>query len=220
MPEIVNPAVEQYAEAHTSPPGRLLAEVAARTRADLGDRAGMMVGAIEGRFLELVVFALGARSILEIGTFTGYSSLAMAAGMAPGGRIVTCDIDPSHLALARRHIAGSPYSECIDVREGPAIETIETLPGPFDFVFIDADKTSYLAYYEAVLPKLAKGGLIAIDNTLWSGAVLDDASKDADTVAIRAFNDHVRGDPRVVSVQLTVRDGVTLVRLADGGDLS
>jgi caffeoyl-CoA O-methyltransferase len=209
--DITDPAVEAYAEAHTTPPPRHLVAVAEDTQRE-SPFAGMMVGPLEGRLLELLVFALGAKSVLEIGTFTGYSSLSMAAGLQPGGRIFTCELSPEHAEIARRNIASSPYAGVIEVLEGPALETVAGLEGPFDFVFIDADKQSYLSYYEAVLPKLSPKGLIAVDNTLWSGAVLDERAKDADTEAIRRFNDHVVGDDRVVCVQLPVRDGVTLIR--------
>jgi caffeoyl-CoA O-methyltransferase len=136
----------------------------------------------------------------------------MAAGLPPGGRITTCELSPVHAEAARAHIARSPYADRIEVLEGPALATVGTLDGPFDFVFIDADKTNYPAYYEAVLPKLAPGGLIAADNTLWSGRVVDDADQSDDTRALRAFNDAVVADPRVVCVQTTIRDGVTLIR--------
>ena len=128
---------------------------------------------------------------------------------------MTCELSPEHAAFARRHIAASPYADRIEVLEGPAIETIATLSGPFDLVFLDADKVGYRAYYEAVLPKLAPRGIIAADNTLWSGRILDPADTTEDTEALRAFNDFVATDPRVVAVQTTVRDGVTLVRRAD-----
>ena len=213
MPDIVDPALEAYAEAHTTAPPAYLEALAEETRATLRS-PHMMVGRLEGRFLELLVFASGATSVLEIGTFGGYSALAMAAGLAPGGRIVTCEISSEHAAFARRHIAASPYADRIEVREGPAIDTIATLDGPFDLVFLDADKSSYLAYYEAVLPKLAPRGILAADNTLWSGRILDPSDTSEDTVALRAFNDFVATDPRVVAVQTTVRDGVTLVRRA------
>ena len=220
MPDIVPPDIERYAEEHTTPPSTLLAAVAAQTRTDLGGRAGMMVGAIEGRFLEILVHALRAERILEIGTFTGYSSISMAAGLPPGGRIITCELDPVHAGHARRHVADAGLEGVIEVREGPAIETIRSLEGPFDLVFIDADKGGYLDYYEAALPLLAEHGVLAADNTLWSGAVLqvDDAS--ADTAAIRRFNDHVLADERVTCVQLTVRDGLTLVRRRAGAEAS
>ena len=218
MSEIVPAAIEQYALEHTSPVDGLLAGIADRTLTDLPDRAQMMVGSLAGRFLEVLVFGMRARRILEIGTFTGYSSIAMAAGMPGDGRIITCELDPGHVKLARSHIEASGYGDRIEIREGPAIETIASLEGGFDFVFIDADKGSYVDYYEATLPKLAPQGLLAADNTLWSGQVVDGADQTPDTVAIRRFNDHVRSDPRVICVQLTIRDGFTLVRRVDPGE--
>ena len=211
MTDITDPVLEAYAQAHTTAPGELLLALADETRATLS-APQMMVGALEGRFLEMLVYALRPSWVLEIGTFSGYSSLSMAAGLAPGGRITTCELNPQHAAVARSYIARSPYAEVIEVIEGPALETVQRLEGPFDFVFIDADKTNYQAYYEAVLPKLAPGGLIAADNTLWSGNVVDDSDQSDDTRAIRAFNDAVMADRRVVCVQTTVRDGVTLIR--------
>ena len=213
MTDLVDPAVEAYAEAHTTAPPPHLEAVAAETRETLAS-PNIMVGRLEGRFLETLVFATGATSVLEIGTFSGYSSLAMAAGLPLGGRIVTCEIDPVHAEVAQRHIAASPYADRVEVLVGPALETVATLPGPFDLVFIDADKGSYLDYFEAVLPKLSPRGLIVADNTLWSGRILDDADTSVDTVALRAFNDRVATDGRVVAVQTTVRDGVTLIRRA------
>jgi caffeoyl-CoA O-methyltransferase len=214
MIDIINPEIAAYADAHTTTPPAHLEALAAETRSSLRS-PGMMVGRLEGRFLELLVFASGATSILEIGTFGGYSSLSMAAGLAPGGSIISCEINPEHAEFAQRHIAASPYADRIEVMVGPALDTIDTLPGPFDFVFIDADKGNYVAYYEAVLAKLAPRGLIAADNTLWSGRILDPADTTVDTEALRAFNDLVATDSRVVAVQTTVRDGVTLIRRAD-----
>jgi caffeoyl-CoA O-methyltransferase len=211
--DIVDPALEAYAAAHTTAPPPHLEALAAETLTSLAS-PHMMVGRLEGRYLEMLVFALGATSVLEIGTFGGYSALAMAAGLGPGGRITSCELSPEHAAFARRHIAASPYADRIEVLEGPALETIASLPGPFDFVFIDADKASYPDYVEAVLGKLTPRGLIAADNTLWSGRILDPADTTADTVALRAFNDALAVDPRVVVVQTTVRDGVTLIRRA------
>jgi predicted O-methyltransferase YrrM len=210
---VVKEGIEEYAAAHTTPPPPWLAALAAETEAHV-PAPQMMVGPLEGRFLELLVFASAARRVLEIGTYTGYSSLSMAAGLPADGTVVTCDIDPEALAVARRHIAASPYADRIEIREGPALDTIAGLDGPFDLVFVDADKANYVNYYEAVLPKLGERGLIAVDNTLWSGAVLDKSDTSENTEAIRAFNDHVRDDPRVVCVQLTVRDGVTVIRRA------
>ena len=207
---IVPDDIEQYAAEHTTPPEPLLAELADETRATL-ERPQMLTGTIEGRFLELLVHASGARRVLEIGTYSGYSALSMAAGLAPGGHIDTCEVDEQHAEVARRYIARSPYADRITVHLGPALETIAGLEGEFDFVFIDADKENYRNYYEAILPRLAERGLIAADNTLWSGRVLggDDGES---TKALIEFNDLVRADERVICAQLTVRDGVTLIR--------
>jgi predicted O-methyltransferase YrrM len=213
MTDIVDPALEAYAEEHTSAAPGYLDDLADDLRATL-EYPGMMVGLLEGRYLEMLTFALGARTVLEIGTFGGYSALAMAPGLAPGGRIITCEISDVHAEFARRHIAASPYADKIEVVVGPAIETIATLEGPFDLVFIDADKATYPDYFEAVLPKLSPRGLMAADNTLWSGRVLDVADTSEDTVALRRFNDALAADPRVVVVQTTIRDGVTLIRRA------
>jgi caffeoyl-CoA O-methyltransferase len=205
--------IERYAAEHTTPEPAHLAAVAEATRAAT-DAPGMMVGPVEGRFLEFLVRLSGARRVLEIGTFTGYSALSMAAALPPDGRLVTCEIDPERAALARRHFEASPFGHLIDLREGPALDTLATLDGPFDLVFIDADKTGYRDYYEAALARLSPTGLVAVDNVLWSGRVLDPAADDDDTRAIRAFNDHVRSDSRVHCVLLTVRDGILLVRRA------
>jgi caffeoyl-CoA O-methyltransferase len=209
MAFIVDERIEEYAEARTTPPPDLLARLAQETRETLPS-PGMLTGTIEGRFLELLVFGLGARRVLEIGTYSGYSALSMAAGLPPDGRIDTCEIEPQHAEVARRYIAESPYADRIRVHLGPALESIAALEGDFDFVFIDADKGNYANYLEAVLPRLTERGLIAIDNTLWSGRVLD--PQDEDSQAIAALNDQIAADERLVAVQLTVRDGVTLVR--------
>jgi caffeoyl-CoA O-methyltransferase len=209
--EIVDPRVEQYAVEHTTPEPPRFATLAEETRSAT-KAPTMMVGTLEGRLLAALVAMLRPRSVLEIGTFTGYSALSMAETLPADGRIVSCDISEEHLAIARRHIAASPYAGVIEIRSGPALETIATLPGPFDLVFIDADKTSYSAYFEATLPKLAPDGVILVDNVLWSGRVLDPAVTDPDTAAIKAFNDQVLADDRVEVVMLTVRDGVSLIR--------
>ena len=211
---IVPDAIDEYAEAHTTPPEPLLGELADETRETLTSPQ-MLTGTVEGRFLELLVYASGARRVLELGTYSGYSALSMAAGLPDGGRIDTCEVDERHAEVARRYIADSPHADKITVHLGPALETIERLEGEFDFVFIDADKPNYVNYYEAVLPRLSERGLIAADNTLWSGRVLEDAANDS-TRAIKEFNEHVRADERVVSVMLTVRDGVTVIRRKRG----
>ena len=212
MAYIVPDEIDRYAEEHTTPPTELLARLAQETRATL-EVPQMLTGTIEGRFLELLVYSSGARRVLELGTYSGYSAISMAAGLPPDGRIDTCELDEKHAAVARRYIAEAGYEDRITVHVGPALETIDRLEGEFDFVFIDADKVNYRNYYEALLPRLAERGLIAVDNTLWSGKVVEDDGDDS-TRAIREFNDHVWTDPRVVCVQLTVRDGVTLIKRA------
>jgi predicted O-methyltransferase YrrM len=209
--EIADPRIEAYAVAHSTPEPPWFAEIAEQTRARTS-APGMMVGTLEGRLLKALVAVLQPTTVLEIGTFTGYSSLSMAEALPPQGRIITCDISEKHVALAREHIATSPYADRIEIRVGPAIETLATLDGPFDLVFIDADKAGYLDYYEAVMPKLSARGVVLADNVLWSGRVLDDGEDDENTRAIRAFNDHVLADQRVEVVMLTVRDGLSLIR--------
>jgi caffeoyl-CoA O-methyltransferase len=208
---IVPDEIDAYAEAHTTPPPELLAELAEETKATLRSPQ-MLTGTIEGRFLEFLVYALRARRVLELGTYSGYSSLSMAAGLPEGGHIDTCEYEERHAEVARRYISQSPYADRITIHLGPALETIERLEGEFDFVFIDADKENYVNYYEALLPRLADGGLMALDNTLWSGRVLDDSDDSESTRAIKAINERIASDERVTSVMLTVRDGVTLVR--------
>jgi caffeoyl-CoA O-methyltransferase len=213
---IVEPKIEEYAEQHTSPDGELFARLAEETRAET-TAPQMMVGRIEGQFLATLVRLSGAKRILELGTFTGYSSISMASALAPEGRIVTCDVNPETTAIARRYMDESGYGDRIEIRLGPALETIATLDGPFDLVFIDADKPNYKAYYEAVLPLLADNGLVIADNVLWSGRVVEDGEDDESTRAIKDFNEHVRNDPRVASVMLSVRDGMTLIQKSPKG---
>jgi caffeoyl-CoA O-methyltransferase len=172
----------------------------------------MLTGKIEGRLLELLVHGLQAKRVLELGTYSGYSSLSMAAGLPEGGHIDTCEVNETHADVAQRYIDRSPHADRITIHLGPALETIERLGGEWDFVFIDADKVNYANYYEALVPQLAPTGLMALDNTLWSGRVLDDGDESEDTRAIRELNDRIAADDRVVAVQLSVRDGVTLIR--------
>ena len=206
---MIDEAVEQYSEAHTTSPEPLLARLAEETYATMSSPQ-MLTGTVEGRLLELLVHGLGAKQVLEIGTFTGYAALSMAAALPEGGHVHTCDIEPRHAEVAQRYIDESPFADRITIHLGPALETIAKLDGDFDLVFIDADKGNYDNYYEAVLPRLGERGLIAIDNTLWSGKVL--APEDDNSLALAALNDKLAADERVVAVQLTVRDGVTLVR--------
>jgi caffeoyl-CoA O-methyltransferase len=207
---IVEPRVEEYAEAHTSPDGDLFERLAAETR-EKTTIPQMMVGKLEGQFLAFLVRATGARRVLELGTFTGYSSISMARALPPGGRIVTCDVNEDTTATAHRYAEEAGVADRIDYRLGPAIETLQALEGPFDLVFIDADKDGYVDYYEAALPKLVDDGLILADNTLASGNVVEDDPGEM-AAAIKRFNDHVFADDRVECVMLTIRDGVTLIR--------
>ena len=213
MTYVLPDEIDAYAAEHTTRPTELLARLAEETRATL-DAPQMLTGTVEGRFLEFMVHATRAKRVLEFGTYSGYSSISMAAVLPPGGHIDTCEIEEKHAAVAQRYIDEAGFSDRITIHLGPAVETVERLGGEFDFVFIDADKPNYVNYYEAVLPRLSERGLIAADNTLWSGRVLDESDDSEGTVAIRAFNEHVRTDDRVVSVMLTIRDGVTLIRRA------
>ena len=207
MNDFIDPAVEQFARDHTEPESDLHVRLREETYRVM-DRPQMQVDVIEGRFLKMLVQLTGARTLLEVGTFTGYSALMMAEGLPDDGRLVTCEVDPKAEAIARRYFAESPHGHKITLRMGPALETIKTLSGPLDLVFIDADKANYSNYYEASLPLLRPGGLIVADNVLWSGKVLD--PKDADDHAIVAFDRMVQSDPRVENVCLTVRDGMML----------
>jgi caffeoyl-CoA O-methyltransferase len=202
--------LDDYLDARATSLEPLLQENYEATFASLSSPQ-MIAGPVLGRLLRFLVAMVAPQLVLEIGTFSGYSALAMAGGLPPGGRIVTCEISPERAEFARSYFARSPWADRIDVRVGPALDTVAALDGPFDFVFIDADKTGYPAYYDAVVPKLSPRGVIAIDNTLRGGDVADPVD-DSDR-AMAAFNANVHADPRTESVILSVRDGVTLVRL-------
>jgi caffeoyl-CoA O-methyltransferase len=202
---LVDPRADEYAERHTTPSGELFERLAAETR-EKSSIPEMMVGEVEGRFLEFLVRSTGARRVLELGTFTGYSSISMARGLPDGGLVISCDVNEETTAIARRYAEEAGVAGRIDYRVGPAVETLATLDGPFDLVFVDADKAGYVDYYEAVLPKLADGGVILADNTLFG---LDDGEVAS---SIQRFNEHVRDDARVESVLLTIREGITLIR--------
>ena len=210
MSFIVNEDVERYALEHSTPDPELFRRLEDETRTTT-TAPQMMVGPLEGQFLGWLVRLSGAKRVLEIGTFTGYSSISMALALADGGGITSVDMNEETTAVARRYAEEAGVPDRIDYRVGDAREEIERLEGPFDLVFIDADKESYVLYYEAVLPKLADGGFIVADNVLWSARVLEDEG-DESTHAIKAFNDHVAADARVECLMLTVRDGMTLIR--------
>jgi caffeoyl-CoA O-methyltransferase len=172
--------------------------------------SGMQIGPDQGQFMALLVQAMGAKRCLEIGTFTGYSALAVALVLPEDGRIICCDINAEWTAIGQRFWQKAGVAHKIDLRLAPALETLKTLQGPFDFVFIDADKENYDNYYEACLKLLRRGGLIAVDNTLWSGAVADSKHRDTATRALRAFNDKLHGDERIALSLLPIGDGLTL----------
>jgi len=209
--EITDPAAEEYARQHSSPEPALLSQAVQSTKEFSGSHR-MLTGHLEGRFLKMLVAISGARRILEIGTYTGYSAISMAEALPADGQLISCEIDERHAAKAREHIATSPDASKIEVRVGPAMDTIAALDGEFDMVFIDADKTSYRAYYEAVLPRLSPRGFICIDNVLWSKRVIDASDSDPSTVALRELNDFIVVDARVECVMVPIRDGVTIVR--------
>ncbi len=200
--------VARYIREHSVREPAVLRELREATKAV--PMSGMQIGADQGQFLQLLVQAIGARRCLEIGTYTGYSALAVALALPEDGRLICCDISEEWPAVGKPFWKKAGVEKKIDLRIGPALQTLKGLKGPFDFVFIDADKPSYLQYYEACLPLLRKNGIIAIDNTLWSGAVADPGQKDADTVALRQFNDALHRDPRVALSMLPLGDGVTL----------
>jgi caffeoyl-CoA O-methyltransferase len=208
---IVEPGVEEYAERHSTEPTDLFRRLAEETRAKTTAPA-MMVGQLEGHLLGEIVRISGARRILELGTFTGYSSISMALALPPDGRVITCDVNEETRAIARRYAQEAGVVDRIDYRLGPALETVAGLDGPFDIVFIDADKVNYVNYYEATLPLLADDGVLLVDNALADGDVVDPANAGESARAIHALNDRIRADDRVENVLLTVRDGINLVR--------
>ena len=209
MLSLVSDALEAYAGEHTTPGtavhGRLREATLSQT-----DLPQMQVGSIEGRLLTILTRLCQAKLAVEVGTFTGYSALHIAEGLAPGGRLITCDIDPHATAIAREHWDQSPWGDRIELRLGPAIETLEAIDEPVDLAFIDADKSGYIAYWDALVPRLRVGGLIVVDNVLWSGSVLNPVEDSAKAIA--AFNRHSAADVRMEQVMLTVRDGITVAQ--------
>jgi caffeoyl-CoA O-methyltransferase len=210
MAIIASDEITAYAEAHTTPPSELMQRLAEETRGTLHSPQ-MLTGVIEGRLLEFLVFALRPQRVLELGTYSGYSSLSMAAQLPPGGHIDTCEVDETHAAVARRYLDEAGVGDRVTIHLGPALETIERLEGEFDLIFIDADKANYPAYYEALVPRLSSNGIMVLDNTLWSGRVAEPPDSPQTEMFVE-LNARIAADPRVVAVVLTVRDGVTLVR--------
>lgn len=210
----LDPVVGQYLLAHTTPPDDLLDALTLETREATGDRAGMQISPDQGRFLTMITQLCRAEHVVEVGTFTGYSSICLARGLGPGGRLTCFDVSEKWTAIARRYWEKAALTDRVELRIGPAADRLRELPAdrPVDLAFIDADKAGYAVYYEILMSLLAPGGLILADNTLWSGRVADPTVDDAETRAIREFNDLVMADDRVTSVMLPIADGLTMIR--------
>lgn len=206
---IATEPIEDYARRHTGGEPAFLQSLAEKTRNEMR-HAQMLTGRIEGRLLKLLVQISNAGLVVEVGTFTGYSALSMAEGLAENGRLITCEIDPEARDFAQAAFDASPLGGQIELRFGPAIETIRGLNTAIDFSFIDADKTNYPAYYEEILERTRPGGLVVLDNMLWSGKVLD--PQDDESRVLHELNERISRDERVESVLLTVRDGIQVVR--------
>jgi caffeoyl-CoA O-methyltransferase len=206
--------LHDYLVAHSAAPDSLLTELAAETAVKFPDAAGMQIGPEQGTFMTLLTQLIGARSALEIGTFTGYSAICIARGLAEGGRLTCCDVSPEWTAVASRYWQLAGLADRIDLELRPAIETLRELPPRqvFDLAFIDADKTGYVSYWDEVVPRIRPGGVILVDNTLSHGRVVEPAATDANVQGIRDFNDHAAADGRVVLVLLPIGDGLTLAR--------
>jgi caffeoyl-CoA O-methyltransferase len=200
--------IEDYCERNSKPLSNLHSKVWLETY-NKTRNAEMMVGPLEGAFLKMLVHLTGARRILEIGMFTGYSTLAWAEALPKGGHVVSCDVNPETTAIARSFFAQSEHADKIEVKLGPALFSLKFIAGPFDICFIDADKESYGEYYDACMELVRPKGLIVLDNMLRSGRVLD--AKDPGTQAVDALNKRIRSDPRVENVLLPLRDGIMLV---------
>ena len=207
--EFIEEEIERYVHDHTQSEGELLSRLQKETQESL-DYPQMVSGRTVGRFLKLQAQLLSARRILEVGTFSGYSALSMAEALPKDGRLYTCDEDPAAIAVAKRYFAESPHGSKIILLEGNALDSIADLNETFDMAFIDADKTNYLNYLNAILPILRSGGLIVADNVLWSGRVL--APKEESDHAIHQFNEAVYRDARMESLMLPVRDGLYCMR--------
>jgi caffeoyl-CoA O-methyltransferase len=214
MADIISPAISDYLLAHSSPADDVLRELAAETTRAFPDAAGMQISHDEGELLTMLTQLVGATSAVEVGVFTGYSSICIARGLAPSGTLLACDVSEEWTSIARRYWDRAGVADRIDLRIAPAIETLRALPTQetIDIAFIDADKEGYPAYYAELVTRVRPGGLIVLDNVLRGGRVVDPSATGSGDVAIRAINDQVVADPRVSVAMLPVRDGVTLIR--------
>jgi len=209
----LNPALYDYLVRQAPPLDDVLRALREETEA-LGPIALMQIAVEQGAFLTLLARAIGARHAIEVGTFTGYSAISIARGLPADGRLLCCDVSDEWAAVARRYFGRAGLQDRIELRVAPALDTLRALPATpaIDLAFVDADKPSYRAYYEELLPRLRPNGLVLFDNVLWSGAVADASDHSENTEAIRALNDHVARDARVESVMLPIADGLTIVR--------
>jgi caffeoyl-CoA O-methyltransferase len=212
--EQLSDELQDYLVAHSAAPDDVLSQLAAETAAAFPAAAVMQIGPEQGTFMTLLTQLIGASRAVEIGTFTGYSSICLARGLASGGKLTCCDVSDEWTSVARKYWNLAGVADRIDLQLRPAVETLRAMPpGPsFDIAFIDADKTGYISYWDEVVPRIRSGGVILVDNTLYSGSVIDPDAVDANVSAIRAFNDHAVADDRVVLVLLPIGDGLTLAR--------
>lgn len=211
---IVNPDLEEYLNAHSEPADEVLRDLAEETQRALPESAGMQVSSGQGALLTMLVQLTGAQLAVEVGTFTGFSSICIARGLAPGGKLIACDVSEEWTDIALRYWERAGLTDRIERRIAPAADSLRAMPAEerVDFAFIDADKTGYPVYYEELVSRLRPGGLIVLDNVLQRGRVIEETAHDEAVRAIRAVNDTIVADERVTTVMLSVRDGVTLVR--------
>lgn len=207
------PELFDYVAGHAPAPDDVLRDLAADTAA-MGGISSMQISPDQGAFMAMLARLVGVQFAVEVGTFTGYSSICVARALAPGGRLLCCDVSEEYTDIARKYWDRAGVADRIELKLAPAVETLRALPADrqIDFAFIDADKTGYQSYWDEIVPRLRRGGLVLVDNTLWSGKVTDASVADDDTVSLRAFNDAVAADTRVESVLLPVADGLTVAR--------
>ena len=212
--ELLSEALQEYVGAHSTPPDEILTELAEQTARMFGAEAGMQIGPEQGRFMTLLARLVGAARAVEVGTFTGYSAICVARGLTDGGRLLCCDISEEWTSVAREYWKRAGLDDRIELRLGPAAETLRELPKgtTFDYAFIDADKTSYVEYWDLIVPMIRSNGVILVDNTLSQGRVADQRIIDDTVQAIRRFNDHAKADDRVELVLLPIGDGLSLAR--------
>ena len=210
--EFIDQGIEEYARLHTEPENDLLKELVRETHA-MVLQPRMLSGHLQGRFLSFIAKVYQPALILEIGTYTGYSALCMAEGLKADGRLITIDVNEELETFTRSFFHRSAYKEQIDYRIADAAQEIPSISGPIDMVFIDADKRNYALYFDLVIKKMRSGGLILVDNVLWSGKIIDETARDKSTQALRDFNTKVAKDPRVEPLLLPIRDGLFLLRV-------